>query len=120
VGAHASNLEQVLRNLVVNAEKYSPPGSPIDIDCRSDGPDAVVVRVADQGTGVDPAELELIFQRFYRSARTSSSVGGSGLGLALCKRLVEAMGGTIWAEGREGGGLEVAFRLPAFEPELLD
>ena len=66
----------------------------------------------DRGPGVKPDEMDTIFQRFYRSAATSHTAAGLGLGLTVCRRLIESQGGTIWAEAREGGGLEIHVRLP--------
>ncbi|HMO95690.1 MAG TPA: ATP-binding protein, partial [Tepidiformaceae bacterium] len=62
-------------------------------------------------------EAARIFERFYRSDRTAKLASGAGLGLAVCKRLVEAMDGEVWARPRDGGGLEVGFRLPAYRME---
>lgn len=112
-------LEQVVRNLLSNADKYSPQGVPITIQVRRVSEGVGEVRVQDRGVGVDPEEVDLIFERFYRSERTSRLVGGSGVGLALCKRLIEAMSGHIWARPREGGGLEVVFSLPLYEEAFV-
>jgi PAS domain S-box-containing protein len=108
-----SLIDQVMRNLLSNADKYSPPGSPIQVLVEP-SEDRVSIRVLDEGIGIGPDEAHLIFEPFYRSERASRLNVGSGLGLALCKRLVEAMSGTIWARPREGGGLEVAFALPIY------
>ena len=104
-------LHQVLHNLISNADKYSDPGLPIDIEVRQEG-EEVVVRVLDRGPGVGPEEIDLIFESFYRSQKTARQAGGKGLGLTVCKRLVEAMRGRIWAEARPGGGFVAAFSLP--------
>ena len=103
-------VEQVVRNLLSNAEKYSPPGAPIDVRMTRSGND-VAVQIADHGVGIDAEEAEHIFDPFYRSERTSE-VSGVGIGLTVCKRLVEAHGGRIWAVPREGGGAILAFTLP--------
>jgi signal transduction histidine kinase len=71
----------------------------------------VAFRVLDTGPGVEPSELELIFDSFYRSERTAH-LPGKGLGLSICKRLTEAQGGQIWARLRPTGGLEVGFSIP--------
>jgi PAS domain S-box-containing protein len=106
-------IEQVIENLVENADKYSPPGLPIEVraDTSEDGR-AVEVRVLDRGTGIAEEEADLIFQSFYRSPSNATVATGKGLGLTVCKRLVEIHGGDIWATPREGGGLEVGFRIP--------
>jgi PAS domain S-box-containing protein len=114
--AEPGYIEQVLRNLVTNAVKYSPPDSPIEISL-SPASDGAAIRVMDRGFGIAPSEVDRIFERFYRSDRTSRLAGGAGLGLAVCKRLIEAMSGEIWAKPRDGGGLEVGFRLPAEREE---
>jgi len=112
--AEPSFLEQIVRNLLSNADKYSPPGSLVEIAAARNDARSVAIRVLDRGIGLEPGEICLIFDRFYRSERASALAGGSGLGLALCKRLVEAMSGQIWARLREGGGLEVGFTLPLY------
>jgi signal transduction histidine kinase len=85
----------------------------IEVELRNEDED-VVIAVLDRGSGIDAEEAELIFNRFYRAQRTSRGVRGMGLGLTVCKKLVEAQGGRIWARQREGGGTELAFALPAF------
>ncbi|WP_322796164.1 sensor histidine kinase [Tepidiforma sp.] len=120
VSADPVAVEHILRNLVHNAARYGPPGGPIEVSLH-EVPDGVAVTVADRGPGVAPDELNRIFERFYRSPATAQNTTGAGLGLAVCRRLVEAMGGTITAGLREGGGLAVTFVLPRFpEPEVHD
>jgi len=111
IEADATYVEQVLRNLAGNADKYSPPDQPVRIEARLEG-DRVVVSVMDRGPGLSPGEASRIFERFYRSETTARQAGGLGIGLTVCKRLVEAMGGEIWAGPREGGGLVVSFAVP--------
>lgn len=114
--ADPAYLEHVIRNLVGNAEKYSPPGRPIEVHVtREDS--LAAVRVLDRGFGISADEAERIFERFYRSDRTAKMAGGAGMGLAVCKRLIESMGGRIWAHPRDGGGLEVGFTLPLYDEE---
>jgi signal transduction histidine kinase len=109
--AEPTYLDQVLRNLLSNAMKYSPADASIDITVESDARD-VSVRVKDRGPGVPPEEAEQIFTPFYRSASTSSHAHGVGVGLAVCRRMIEAQGGRMWCEPREGGGSEFIFSLP--------
>jgi signal transduction histidine kinase len=110
--AQPDYLRQVLQNLLGNAEKYSPRDQQIDIRARRSG-DEVSISVHDRGSGIDPAEAEIIFQPFYRSARTATKVAGAGIGLAVCKLLVQAQSGSISARSRRGGGAVFAFTLPA-------
>jgi two-component system sensor histidine kinase KdpD len=119
------HLDQVLTNLIENAVRYTPPESPIDVCARREGK-LIILSVADRGPGVPPSELERIFDKFYRVQQRRSgkhalaSSMGSGLGLAVCKGLVEANGGSIQAELREGGGLVVSVTLPRSELERID
>jgi signal transduction histidine kinase len=110
--AEDSYLDQILLNLVTNADKYSPSEQPIEIEvCIEE--DQQVFRVLDRGPGVSDDEIGRIFESFFRSSTTAASARGTGVGLAVCKRLVAAQGGRIWANLRPGGGLEVGFALPA-------
>ena len=110
VMAQETYLEQILQNLLSNANKFSPIEAPIDVVVEVEG-DEVTFKVLDRGPGVDPGEIERLFDSFYRSP-SSAGLPGKGLGLAVCKRLAEALGGRIWAALRPGGGLEVAFEMP--------
>lgn len=101
---------QVLVNLLNNAAKYSPPGSPIDILIR-EHKEMVQVAVADRGIGIPEQDLERVFEKFYRADRPGSPFG-TGLGLAIGKGIIEAHHGRIWAEAREGAGTIVTFALP--------
>jgi two-component system sensor histidine kinase KdpD len=103
-------MTQVLVNLLDNALKYSPPESSIEISSRLfDG--KLTMEVADHGSGVAEADLKRIFEKFYR-VPVPEGAGGTGLGLAICKGFVEAHGGEIRAENRDGGGLRVTVTLP--------
>jgi two-component system sensor histidine kinase KdpD len=106
-------IEQVLINLLENTLKYTPPGSPISISAVSEGP-GVQIEVADRGPGVQERERSLIFDKFYRS-KPDVSDGGAGLGLAICRGVIEAHGGKIWVESREGEGASFRFWLPIDE-----
>ena len=102
--------EQVLINLLDNALKYTPAGSPIEISASSvDG--AVLVEVADRGPGLPSEDEKRIFDKFFRGG-SGGAVRGAGLGLAICQGIVEAHGGQIWAENRPGGGVVFRFTLP--------
>jgi signal transduction histidine kinase len=105
-------VERVLLNLLANAVRHSPPNGEVAVVVEPDS-DHVVVAVEDTGAGLAPGAPERMFDRFWRAdeSRTRSS-GGAGLGLAISRGLVQAHGGTIWAENREGGGARVAFTLP--------
>jgi two-component system, OmpR family, sensor histidine kinase KdpD len=103
-------IEQVLVNLLENALKYTPAGSPIDITARA-APKMVTVEVADRGPGLADGDEQRIFDKFYRAARADAP-GGVGLGLTICRAIVEAHGGRIWAENRPDGGVVFRFTLP--------
>jgi signal transduction histidine kinase len=106
-----TSLRQVLYNLLSNAAKYAPPNDVIDVEVKQEGPWAAF-HVLDRGPGVKPEELGLIFESFYRSRDATSSAPGKGIGLAVCRRLIESLGGEIGAQRRPGGGLDVSFRIP--------
>jgi PAS domain S-box-containing protein len=101
---------QVLTNLLSNATKYSPPSAPIEVRCEVEG-GAVAIIVADRGVGIAADEAERIFEPFYRSGRTIAT-SGMGIGLSVCRRLMEAVGGTLEAAPRNGGGACFTVRLP--------
>jgi two-component system sensor histidine kinase KdpD len=104
---------QVLTNLLENAARYTPSSSPIEVSANVvDG--EMRVSIADRGPGIPPTDLERVFDKFYRVLSTTQkkNVTGSGLGLAVCRGLVEAHGGRIWAENRTGGGAIFTFALP--------
>ncbi|MBN9444687.1 ATP-binding protein, partial [Bosea sp. (in: a-proteobacteria)] len=104
--------EQVLFNLIDNAAKYAPAGSLIAIRARQDD-GAVVVEVADEGPGLAPADLERVFDSFYRVSKGDQVRAGTGLGLAICRGFVEAMGGTIAAGNRsDRSGAVFTIRMP--------
>jgi two-component system sensor histidine kinase KdpD len=103
-------IEQVLINLLENAAKYTPPGSPVEISAHQDQKD-VVIEVADRGPGIPKELSDKIFEKFYRLPRERAG-GGAGLGLAICRGVVEAHGGRIWVKARDGGGAVFCFSLP--------
>jgi two-component system sensor histidine kinase KdpD len=107
-------IDQVVTNLLENAVRYTAPPSPIEITVQVVD-DYVRVSIGDHGPGIPPYDLERIFDKFYRvsgAKRKTTSVMGTGLGLAVCRGLVEAHGGRIWAENRAGGGALFHFTLP--------
>jgi len=105
-------MDQVLTNLIENAVRYTPSGSPIEISAVEQNGE-IRVSVADYGQGVPEEYIERIFDKFYRvSGAKQRGTMGTGLGLAVCRGLVEAHGGRIWAENREGGGAIFQFTLP--------
>jgi two-component system, OmpR family, phosphate regulon sensor histidine kinase PhoR len=110
--ADEAGLEQVLRNLLDNAVRYTPPGGAITVRVRTVGHLAEVT-VRDTGIGVPTTSLQRIFERFYRvDPARSRSEGGTGLGLAIVRHLVQAMGGDVWAESELGKGTSIIFTLP--------
>ena len=109
--------EQVLFNLLDNAAKYSPIGSRIDIRASRDG-ELVEIEVVDEGPGIPPADLERIFDKFYRVQAQDRRRAGTGLGLAICRGFVEALGGWIVARNRrDGSGAVLTIRMPVV-PEI--
>ena len=102
-------IEQVLVNLLENAVKYTPPGSPIELAART-GEAEVVVEVSDHGPGLQPGSEERVFDKFYRAQPANTR--GVGLGLTICRGIVEAHNGRIWAENRPEGGAVFRFTLP--------
>jgi two-component system sensor histidine kinase KdpD len=110
-------LEQVFVNLLENAAKHTPPGTPIDVGAEA-GSGEVIAYVADRGPGIRPGEEETIFRKFYRGGE---GTGGIGLGLTICRGIVSAHGGRIWAENRPGGGAVFRLSLPitGTPPQLL-
>jgi two-component system OmpR family sensor kinase/two-component system sensor histidine kinase BaeS len=105
-------LQQVLFNLLSNALRHTPPGGSITTRVEHKN-DKVVVSVQDTGSGISPEDLHHVFERFYRADRSRArSTGGSGLGLTIAKRIVEAHGGQIWADSWLGAGSTFSFSLP--------
>ena len=110
VRADPPRLEQVLVNLIHNAVKFTRPGGEVVLEAQEES-DFVCFSVSDNGIGMPPDELERIFERFYKADRARSG-GGTGLGLSISRHLVEAHGGKIWAESREGQGSTFFFTIP--------
>lgn len=120
VWADPRRLRQVLNNLLENAIKYAPGGGQITVTCEEEG-DRVIVGIADQGEGIPREYLDRIFDRFFQvDGASTRKTGGSGLGLAIAKGIIEAHGGTIWAESNAGEGSMFRFSLPIVkESDLL-
>jgi len=106
---------RVLCNLIDNAIKYAPEGSTIEVMVKA-GPKFVSVAALDTGSGIEPSDLALIFDRFYRADNVRSKPG-SGLGLSIAKILVERCGGRVTAANRPGGGAAIGFEVPLFTRE---
>ncbi|MGP8051504.1 MAG: sensor histidine kinase, partial [Desulfobaccales bacterium] len=110
---NAPLLEQALVNLIDNAVKYSPAGSAVQVEALRDGAE-VVVRVQDQGVGIEKNQLDRIFERFYRvDAGRSRKVGGTGLGLAIVKHIAQAHHGRVTVASTPGAGSLFSLHLPA-------
>ena len=113
--ADAGRIGQVLDNVLGNAVKYAPTDANVEVSVRRDG-DSVIISVRDEGPGLAPADLERVFERYYR-AGTSANVPGLGIGLAVSREIVAAHGGRIWAESAgPGEGSTFHIALPAVVP----
>jgi two-component system sensor histidine kinase KdpD len=111
-------IDQVLTNLLENATRHTPAGSPVDISVQV-CEDSIIVSVADRGPGIPSTDTERIFDKFYRvlNSEKAARTTGSGLGLAVSRGLIEAHGGRIWVENRSGGGAIFQFTLPLRKAE---
>jgi PAS domain S-box-containing protein len=114
VDADETYLALLVENLLTNADKYSAPGTPIEVVVTKVEAEAIVV-ISDRGIGFGDTPPETLFQPFYRSQEARVAASGLGIGLALCQRIVGALGGRIWASPRDGGGAEIGFALPVHE-----
>ena len=115
LSADPVRVAQVLTNLVDNGIRYNRPGGRVTVRTAGTG-GGVRIDVEDDGIGIPPGEVGLVFQRFYRVRRQSAGEGGSGLGLAIVKHLVRALGGTVNLASREGEGTTVTLLFPAGDP----
>ena len=105
-------VRQVLDNLLDNAVRYSAEGTEVTVTAQRQQ-DELVVSIADQGMGIPATDLDRLFDRmFHVEQRTTADAAGAGLGLAICRGLVEAHGGRIWIESEEGSGSTFFFTLP--------
>jgi two-component system sensor histidine kinase SenX3 len=115
-----SQFATALGNLVENAVAYSPEGSAVIISALADG-ERVDISVSDQGIGIGPADLDRVFERFYRADQARSrATGGTGLGLAIVKHIATNHGGRVDVRSRLGGGSTFTLRLPARPPDALE
>jgi two-component system sensor histidine kinase KdpD len=105
---------RVLVNLIVNADKYAPPATPVELSARREG-DRLVFVVADRGPGIPAEESERVFAPFHRAGGAQPDAGGAGLGLSIARRLAEAQGGALRYHPRTGGGSIFVYSLPAAE-----
>jgi PAS domain S-box-containing protein len=108
-----ASIELVLRNLISNALKYGSPTGGVEIRASRVG-DAVAVRVTDDGPGLEPGQIDRLFELFYRADDARRRAQGAGIGLFVVRALVESGGGRVWALNRPEGGAEFGFELPAF------
>jgi signal transduction histidine kinase len=111
VSADQVRVNLILHNLLNNAVKYSAEGTTIRISVRNTGK-VLTVSVADQGKGISSEDQTKLFQSFERLGETSTTKPGLGLGLLVCKRLIEAHSGKIWVESEPGKGSTFSFTLP--------
>jgi len=113
--ADRDRVAEVMTNLLDNADKYSPSGKEIFVDLRADQTE-VTVSVRDSGPGLPPEDIERVFEKFYRiDSSDAQTAYGYGLGLYVCRKLVEAQRGRIWAENYPEGGAVFAFSLPVWQ-----
>ena len=106
-------LRQVLTNLLTNAIKYSPEGGAITIRCRERGAEQVLLEIVDQGLGIPPEQMARLFRKFERvRSQGHDRISGTGLGLYICRLIVEAHGGRIWVESVPGEGSTFLVQLP--------
>ena len=114
---HAAHIDPrlvsaALGHLIENAAQYSPAGSPLELEGRIEAAGLRLV-VSDRGSGLDPSEMESIFDRFTRGRREHVRSGGTGMGLAITRGLLAVLGGRVWAENRADGGARFSITVPA-------
>ncbi len=109
--ADEDRIGQVISNLISNAIKYSPEGGAIRVSGGA-RPDQVIICIQDEGPGIAPGDVPYIFDRFYRADQAAKTTKGAGLGLYLCRAVIEAHGGRIWVDPRPGEGARICFSLP--------
>ena len=109
--ADEERFKQVMRNLLSNAVRFSPQGGTIHVGVRHIAK-ACLISVRDEGPGIPPDELELVFDKFVQSSKTKSGSGGTGLGLAICREIVAGHGGRVWVENNAAQGCTFYCELP--------
>jgi two-component system sensor histidine kinase KdpD len=109
-------MQQVLTNLLLNAAVHTPPSTAVQVSAAVEA-NTLVLTVADNGPGLPPDALPLIFDKFYRAP--TAPAGGTGLGLAIVKGFTEAQGGQVKAENRPSGGAVFTIRLPITKPPTV-
>jgi signal transduction histidine kinase len=115
VAGDPHRLATIVAQLVENAVKYSPEGGTVSVSASASERE-VVVTVADEGIGLDPATADALFERFARGA--PGTAGGVGLGLSIVRTLVDAHGGRVWADGAPGEGARFSFTVPIATVEI--
>jgi signal transduction histidine kinase len=108
-----TRFQQVVRNVLANAIRFSPEGEGLQVHGDIDADNRIHLSVADRGPGIPPAELDKIFEAFVQSSKTKDGSGGTGLGLAICRKILEAHGGEIRAENNASRGATFHVYLPA-------
>jgi PAS domain S-box-containing protein len=116
VRGHEGYVGQVVQNLLSNAAKYAGAGSTVQIVASREEA-GVSIHVLDDGAGIPPEHAEHLFDLYYRAPGAADRAPGAGIGLFVCRHIVTALGGTIWARSRPEGGAEFGFELPIYEPE---
>jgi two-component system, OmpR family, sensor histidine kinase KdpD len=111
VQVDAVMMDAVLENLIENALKYTPPRTPIEVGAKA-VPGAIELWVADRGPGLRAGSEQRLFEKFYQEVTAQRAQGGAGLGLSICRAIVNAHGGSIVAESRPGGGAMFRFSIP--------
>lgn len=114
IAADRNSLGEVITNLVDNAIKYSHAGGEIIVMATPKDGDLIEITVQDHGIGMPASVMGGLFNKFYRSHRSKQTVGGTGLGLYICKAIVEAHGGSIWVRSKEGEGTTFGFTVPTY------